>query len=151
MFFKHKALILLHLCHPTDTNQPWTPALPTSAWMNPGETQNTMSTSHPACLSVTAKFLESGTASLAWLGMPCPPSASLRTTVAHMLPSGSMAATLSPMKASSPCLSVPASMTTAASGTPMWMWRPVLEDILCIACQDPQFASMFIVVVSEND
>lgn len=118
--------------------------------MNLGGTQTTMSTSHLAYLSVIATCLENGTASLAWLGMPCPRSASLRTNAALMLPSGWTAATLSHMKASSPCLSVPASMTTAVIGVPVSLLRPVVEGILSIACRDPQSAFMFIVAVSMN-
>lgn len=104
---------------PPYMSQPWTPALPTSAWMNPGGTQTTTSTSRLVGPCVTATCLENGTASLAWRVMPCPLSVSLRITVAPTLPSGSTAATPSLTKASSPCLCAPASMTTAASGTPV--------------------------------
>lgn len=130
--------------------QPWTLALPTSAWMNHGGTQTTTSTSPPAGPCVTATCLENGTASRVWPGTPCPPSASLRITAAHTLPSGSTAATHNPRRASSPCLCVPASTTTAASGMPVWTWRPAAEGTSYIACPDPLSASRFTVAVSEH-
>lgn len=143
-------LYRVHFCHPTHMHQPWTRALPTSAWTNPGGTQTTTSTSHLAYPCVTATCLGNGTASPAWPGMPCPPSASLKITVAPTLLSGSTAATLIPTKALSACLCAPASMTTAASGTPVLMWRPALGDTLSTVCRDPQSASMFTVAVSEH-
>lgn len=41
-------------------------------------------------------------------------------------------------------------MTTAVIGVPVSLLRPVVEDILSIACPDPQSAFMFIVAVSMN-
>lgn len=130
--------------------QPWTRVLPTSAWMNPGGTQSTTSTRRPVCPCATATSLENGIASRAWQVMPCPPSASLRITVEPTLPSGSTAATPSPRMVLSPCQYVPASVTTAASGTPVSMWRPALGGTSSTACPDPQSASMFTAAVSEH-
>lgn len=103
--------------------------LPTLVWMSLGGTQNSSSMTLPISLNVTVTWMGNGIALQGWPGMPCLPSAFLRTTVAPMPQSGWMAAILKNQMALSKGRPVQLSMETAASGIQLLKSRHVREVI----------------------
>ena len=101
-------------------------------------------------LYVTTVWTGSGTASQAWQGMLCPPSAYRKTTAEPMHLSGSMAATLWKVMALCNARPARASAATAACGTPLWRSSPALEATMCIVWASPASAFMSTVVVSTS-